>query len=264
MKKEITKMASVVRALNQKKSVWSYLTSISYMLNSKVYVNSLWDDAKKVKKHINNKSRILDFGTGSGVFAVLLRHQNQKCKLFAIDTRKDKSQPDPNFKDTEKQQAELWKELSKLYNIDFAHYDAKTIPFPDKHFDAITAYAVIEHINVDEWDKIISELKRVLKPKGKIFIFKAPRKMAIMEHIAKIIGLGHHQSLFSSREIKNAFEKHGFETVKNWKSDMVFEFPGKITNPLFIPLKFINFIFYYSPFRIFAHHNNFVFRKCAC
>jgi len=47
-------------------------------------------------------------------------------------------------------------------------YDGKTLPFPDNHFDSIFSSEVFEHIfNLPE---IMLELKRVLKPGGKILI----------------------------------------------------------------------------------------------
>lgn len=262
MKNEIKIVFDIVRALNRKKDQWSYLTSIEYMLKSKLYIDSLYHNANKVAQYISDEScNILDFGTGSGIFAIVLRNLNKNVKIYAIDTYQDKSQKDPNFEDTSSEQKLIWDEFNKAFKIDFTHYDGLNIPFPDNTFDIVTAYAVIEHIEPKELDKVFSELKRVLKKEGLLFVFKTPRKLAYTEYSAGLLGLGRHEILYGDLEIKNIFSKHQFGIVENWKSNIVFEFPGKITNLFYPILKIIDFILFYSPFRIFAHHNNFVLRK---
>ena len=56
-------------------------------------------------------------------------------------------------------------------------YDGKIIPFDDNHFDVVFATEVFEH--VDNLDEIIIEIKRVLKPNGKL-IMTVP--FVFMEH----------------------------------------------------------------------------------
>lgn len=52
-------------------------------------------------------------------------------------------------------------------NID-VYYDGKTLPFGDNEFDSIFSSEVFEHVfNLDE---ILDELRRVLKPNGKMLI----------------------------------------------------------------------------------------------
>ncbi|MBI4743977.1 MAG: class I SAM-dependent methyltransferase [Actinobacteria bacterium] len=262
MKNEIKVILDTVRTLNKKKEIWSYLTSIEYMVKSKLYVDSIYYDASKVAQHISGKSyKVLDFGTGSGIFAIILRNLNKNAKICAIDTYHDKSQKDPNFKDTSSEQKLIWNEFNKVFKIDFTHYDELSIPFPDNTFDIITAYAVIEHIEPRELDKILNELKRVLKKDGLFFVFKTPRKLAYAERLAGLMRLGCHDILYGDLEVKSIFLKHHFDILSNWKSNMVFEFPGIITNLFYPILKPLDSLLYYSPFRIFAHHNNFVLRK---
>lgn len=47
-------------------------------------------------------------------------------------------------------------------------YDGFKCPFPDNHFDLITIYQVLHH--VDELDKLITEIARILKPQGYLVI----------------------------------------------------------------------------------------------
>jgi len=261
MKRETKEMLKIINAVNKKKKQWSYLTSIEYMLKSKLYMTSVYSDAKEVARYISKKSIVLDFGTGSGIFAIMLRALNSGAKIYAIDTYYDKSQKDPNFTDASSQQKLIWKKFSEMFKISFFHYNGLIIPFPDSTFDIITAYAVVEHIDPKDLGKIFNELKRVLKKRGLLFIFKLPRKLALTEYLAGFLGLGRHNILYGDLEIKNIFSKNQFDVLKTWKSNIVPEFPGKITN-LFYPIFLVvNFILLHSPFRIFAHHNNFILRK---
>ncbi|MDQ5962364.1 MAG: hypothetical protein QG653_171 [Patescibacteria group bacterium] len=53
-------------------------------------------------------------------------------------------------------------------NIEFVVGSAMDIPFPDSTFDAISAFEVFEHLT--DWRKFLSELRRVLKPEGVVYI----------------------------------------------------------------------------------------------
>lgn len=261
MLKQVEDIFKIVNAINPKPCVWSYLTSIEYMLNSNPYMSTLLKDAQTVSSYVKKDSNILDFGTGSGIFASLLRDLNKKNNITAIDAQEDKSEPDPNFHDSRKQQKMLWKELSKKYNIKFSHYDGLKIPFKDNSFDVISAYAVLEHVPVKDLDFVVKELYRVLKKDGHLFVFKCPRTFAATEHIAKFLGLGHHFLLYSDDQIRNIVKKGGFKCIKEWRSDMTFKFPGKVLNPIFPLVSLIDSILIKTPLNLFAHNINLIFKK---
>jgi len=205
--------------------------------------------------------KILDFGTGSGVFALILQDIFRDLQIFGVDTTYDQSQKDPNFKDTRTQQVKIWAEFSKKYKIEFCHFDGLYLPYPDSSFDIITACAVIEHIDPKSVRIVLKELKRVLKPNCFLFILKLPRKLSYAEFFARLLGIGCHEILFSDEEAQKIFAENGFRIEKCWKSDMVFEFPGKITNRFYFLLKKANSFLELTPFNIFAHHNNYILRN---
>lgn len=262
MRSEVKPIINVVNKANTKKEQWSYLTSIEYMLKSRLYVDSIYRDANKVANYISRKKcKILDFGTGSGIFAIALSQVIKNSQIFAIDAYQDVSQKDPNFYNTADEQRLIWDKFRKIFEIDFSHYDGRNIPFSSSSFDVISAYAVIEHINQQEIGIIFSEIQRVLKEDGLFFVFKTPRRFAYTEYLAGIMGFGRHEILYGDAEILDILKKNKFNIIEKWKSNMIPEFPDKITNPFYPLLRKIDSILYYSPFRLFAHHNNFVLSK---
>lgn len=265
---QVEDIFKVVNRINPKPCVWSYLTSIEYMLRSKIYMSYLLKDTRlvnsyalKTQRHTKKKVNILDIGTGSGIFSVLLRKQNQGLSLWGLDAYDNTSQKNPDFHDTVKQQNKLWKILAKTYRIKFSHYDGLKIPAKNGSFDIITAYAVIEHVYPPDLDRVLTETRRVLKKGGHLFIFKCPRTLALNEYFAKLFHIGAHDTLFSDGQVKDLFKKHRLEIVKYWRSDMVVAFPAKFTNPFYRVLSFLDEILINSPFQLFAHHNNLILKK---
>ena len=46
------------------------------------------------------------------------------------------------------------------------------IPFEDKFFDVVTVYSVLHHLDVKDYETVISEIDRVLKVNGKLLIIE--------------------------------------------------------------------------------------------
>jgi SAM-dependent methyltransferase len=131
---------------------------------------------------INNK-RILDFGCGDGRYKKYIITKNE---YIGIDV------------------AESGHGENKNYDL---LYDKKKIPFEDKAFDVIIFTEVLEHI--EDVDLTISELNRVLKKNGKIFV-TTPFIWA--EHETP-----YDFQRYTSFGIKKLFEKHGFDIISHKK-----------------------------------------------
>jgi SAM-dependent methyltransferase len=63
-------------------------------------------------------------------------------------------------------------ELMKSGNPVFIKADGRSLPFPDNSFDAILSVATLEHVN--GIDVFLSEIRRVLKPKGLFYTSFGP------------------------------------------------------------------------------------------
>jgi SAM-dependent methyltransferase len=55
---------------------------------------------------------------------------------------------------------------------EFAHFDGRTIPFPDGTFDVALASCVFHHIPHDQHVDLLAEIRRVLRPGGRLFVFE--------------------------------------------------------------------------------------------
>lgn len=106
------------------------------------------------KKHVKEDSKILDYGCGYGRTIKYLIN-NGYTNLTGIDF-------------SEKMIERAKKEESM---IEFKVVKNNILPFKDNSFDAVLLLAVLTCVIYDDdQDKIIKEIKRVLKPEGVIYI----------------------------------------------------------------------------------------------
>lgn len=128
----------------------------SNIFNISIFVQARY---KQVLGQIPNSQelKILDIGCGDGVLLSLV-HQKTKAQLFGIDLD-DKS----------------LKIAKTKVKAKFIKSSAYQLPFNNDFFDIVIAGEVIEHLKKPE--KMIAEIKRVLKPSAKAII-TTPVKLA--------------------------------------------------------------------------------------
>lgn len=165
---------------------------------------------------------ILDLGTGRGEMAVLCA--KNKARIFAIDYSSEAIKISEDFA-----QKNLGRnEKSK---ISFEVMNAKNLKFSDKYFDRVFFLETLEHLYPQECNKVLKEIKRVLKPDGKLILTTGPNALLIKPVLffgSLLTGRKNwesrkyhvnEQSFFS---LKDAFKKHQFEAQikichdKNW------------------------------------------------
>jgi ubiquinone/menaquinone biosynthesis C-methylase UbiE len=91
----------------------------------------------------------------------------------------------------------------KLPNIHFKIGDSLAIPFPENTFDVVVAFEVFEHLT--DWRKFLSEIKRVLKPDGLVYL-STPNKTLYSPGTKKPIN-PHHVFEMTIPEFKNALQE---------------------------------------------------------
>ena len=96
--------------------------------------------------------RVLDVGCGSGTMAKALKRERPDLEVHGVD-----------FATSAIQSASR-----DAGGVIFKVAPAETLPFADGWFDAVTMYDVLEH--VDDPDRVLGEIARVLKPGGRFHI----------------------------------------------------------------------------------------------
>jgi len=169
-----------------------------------VYRNSLIKDFCYFGNHLKSdrETKILDIGVGIGLTSFIL--SNLGFNVSSCDIPGEKRNMDIMF-----DQSAIFN-LKFMYDIEFKYSRVDRLPFGDLSFDVIFLYAVIEHIEVEYLNFIMSEIKRVLKKSGKVFIFKCPQKYSYCEFLTrKLLGVGH-KYLWTPSTLKNKFSEFGF------------------------------------------------------
>ncbi|MDP9957774.1 ubiquinone/menaquinone biosynthesis C-methylase UbiE [Epilithonimonas hungarica] len=132
----------------------------------------------------------------------------------------------------------LYRRLKKSKNIQYFptdlstdfiaeyQYDITDIPVEEGFFDYIFCYHILEHIEDDA--KAMSELYRVLKDDGKVFvqtpfkegeIYEVPEAKTDEDRL-KYFGQADHVRLYSVRGLAERLEKAGFiVTIKTFDQD---------------------------------------------
>lgn len=178
--------------------------------------SELWPELEELKKHIEDKERILDLGCGNG-------------RLYEIFKDKNINYVGADFSEN------LIKVAREKYGDCFKVADILSLPFSDNYFDSVWAIAVLHHIPSKELRlKALIETKRILKPGGKAIFtcwnlyqfsyFKLLLKFFLRKIFGKSkldfkdlfvpwknSGIERYYHAFTKRELEKIFVSAGFE-----------------------------------------------------
>lgn len=182
----------------------------------------LWDDLKPLKKYTKAGDRVLDIGCGTGRLYQLFE-EIQDTSYFGIDQSEG--------------QIELAKE--NYTEGSFQVMEMTELDFADNEFDLIFCIATFNHLPDEETRlKSLSEMKRVLKPNGKVIMtnwnlfsksvgkvvqkgkFKKEGQEFIvpwMNSQGEVLGERYYHG-FTLGELEDLFNKVGFNIEQNYYS----------------------------------------------
>ncbi|MFC1711791.1 class I SAM-dependent methyltransferase [Patescibacteria group bacterium] len=163
----------------------------------------VYDEKPWYLSNIQKNDVILDLGCGNGQHSLKVA---KKCnKVIGLDYNKKQLEI---AKNTAKDQ--------KIKNIQFKNFNAeKKITFKSNFFNKVLCLDVLEHINNRK--QLLLEIRRVLKPKGVLFI-TAPNKQTAWKKLQKKAGLNYysdpdHKIEYSLAEIENILLDSGFKIL---------------------------------------------------
>lgn len=174
------------------------------------YYNQRPEPTGKVKSYVHQavslleeEARILDVGAGGGGAAVLM-HRVLDAEVFCVDIAR--------------QNVETCESLG--FSAHLVDVENEPLPFADSYFDAVVFLEVIEHL-FDPYGAL-SEIKRVLKPSGKLVIsthnaLNAVRRLCfLMGRVNPTSDVSHeemgpHIRLYSHAILARVLSRCGFE-----------------------------------------------------
>jgi len=167
------------------------ITKIYWDVHSEINLKLAIDNTRE-------NDKILDVGCGVGSYIVALSKINRVC--FGID---------PLYKTS------LLKshQKAKDENVDISLIQSvsETLPFKDRKFDMVLHLSTLQHVN--NQDKTLSEIKRVLKDNGFLLV-SVPTNRNISTLFTKSKKPDYVTKPFDIRELKKSMTKNGFKILK--------------------------------------------------
>ena len=154
---------------------------------------------KNALKAINPKKddRYLEIGFGSGIF--INKYLSHVSKIAGIDYSEDMV----------KLASDINRKLIESGKAEFKQGYASSLPWPDNEFTVVAAIEVFFFL--DETEKTLKEIFRVLKPGGRLIIEMAFNKDDGVDHKRHIKKMG--LKLYSGEEMKKLLKKAGFSDI---------------------------------------------------
>jgi SAM-dependent methyltransferase len=159
--------------------------------------------ARRLIPPSSSSGRVLDIGCGSYPLFLV---GSEFAEKFGLD-RVPVSLPD---------------ELRSA-NLKLLEYDVQLggeLPFPVDHFDVVTMLAVFEHLEPPVLNRLLAEIRRVLKPGG-IYVLTTPAHWT--EWLLKLLGrlrlvsheeIDEHQGAYRHSAIRSYLEGAGFASER--------------------------------------------------
>lgn len=159
------------------------------------------DKANELIPHSYRQGKILDIGCGTYPYFLMSTEFNDKYGI------------DPSLENTN----------IKGVNLRSIDISSSRLPFDSEIFDVITMLAVFEHLENENLEQVLKEIKRVLKNSGKLIITTPAPWSDKLLHFMATIGLiskeeiHEHKHNHSKEKIEDILNKAGF-VEKNMKS----------------------------------------------
>ncbi|RPI58105.1 MAG: class I SAM-dependent methyltransferase, partial [Lysobacterales bacterium] len=96
---------------------------------------------------------------------------------------------------------------------EFRHFDGREIPFESGTFDVALASCVFHHIPHDEHVALLGEIRRVLNPGGRLFVFEHNPLNPLTRHAVNTCEFDEHAKLVLAPTMRRRVRDAGFATA---------------------------------------------------
>jgi ubiquinone/menaquinone biosynthesis C-methylase UbiE len=150
--------------------------------------------------HLSASDRVLDIACGTGEFERMVLSENPAQQMVGVDISPEML-------------AIAQQKLHNYSNVSFQSASASALPFPDQSFDVIVSANAFHYF--DDPIAALAEIKRVLKPDGKVVILDWCKDF----WLCRILDIAlkwtdpAHQQCYTQREL------HGFLTSAGFNID---------------------------------------------
>jgi ubiquinone/menaquinone biosynthesis C-methylase UbiE len=152
----------------------------------------------RAKREIQPGQKVLDVGTGTGILIpFLLEAVGSKGHVTAIDF-------------AERMVEACKSKYAHLSNVNIALQQVEKLDFPSATFDAVTCFGLFPHL--ENKQKALSQMNRVLKPGGKLIIAHAFSSEELMAHHRNATVVAH-DVLPDEVEMKRLLKHAGFTGI---------------------------------------------------
>jgi len=93
---------------------------------------------------------------------------------------------------------------------EFVHFDGQSIPYPDGTFDVALASCVFHHIPHEEHVSLLGEIRRVLVPGGRLFVFEHNPLNPLTRHAVNTCEFDEHAKLVRAPTMRRRAREAGF------------------------------------------------------
>jgi len=143
--------------------------------------------------------RLLDWGCGYGQLSHMLKARG--VDVTSLEWH-------PTIPEGEVRRLERFPDVEARYT-----QDPVRLPYDDASFDAVLSMGVLEHVQRPE--DSLDELHRVLRPGGRLYVYKLPNRFSYLELMARLAGFYYHGQLEHDRvytrgAARRLVEAHGF------------------------------------------------------
>lgn len=144
-------------------------------------------------------SRILDFGAGNGGSVPYVQKHFPNARLTCLDVSR----------------RSLAIAATRFPSLaEYVHFDGTHIPFPAEHFDIAYTACVFHHIDHAEHVTLLQELRRVLRPDGRLFVFEHNPYNPLTVRVVNSCPYDENARLIRGSAMKQRVTAAGFTTAR--------------------------------------------------